>query len=146
VQVHFLLHAGDRLDAAGGIDLAFAGDDALGRRGDGLQAGRTETVDVMPAVVTGQPPRSAIWRAMLAPVAPSGIGAAHEHVLDFARLDAGARDGGLQRVAAQVAPWVMLKAPFHDLARPVRAVDTMTASSHAGLLCISTIKYDVRKF
>jgi hypothetical protein len=56
---------------------------------------------VMPAVVTGQPPRSAIWRAMLAPVAPSGIGAADEHVFDFARLDAGARDGRLQHMAAQ---------------------------------------------
>jgi hypothetical protein len=27
-----------------------------------------------------------------------------------------------------VAPWVMLKAPFQLLARPVRAVETMTAS------------------
>ena len=28
---------------------------------------------VMPETVTGRPARSAIWRAMLAPVAPSGL-------------------------------------------------------------------------
>src|SRR6185503_6377888 len=30
--------------------------------------------------------------------------------------------------APRVAPWVMLRAPRHDFARPVRAVETMTAS------------------
>src|SRR5208282_1992569 len=34
----------------------------------------------------------------------------------------------LTACAPRVAPWVMLKAPFQDLANPVRAVDTMTAS------------------
>ena len=45
VVVGFLLHARDRLDAAGGIDVAFASDDALRCRGNGLQTGRAKTID-----------------------------------------------------------------------------------------------------
>ena len=40
-----------------------------------------------------------------------------------------------------VAPWVMLKAPFQLLARPVRAVETMTASVHDVVLveCVAIV-------
>ena len=84
---------------------------------------------VMPPVLTGQPARSAIWRAMLAPVAPSGLAQPMMTSSTSPAVDAGARDRRLQRVAASVAPWVMLNAPFHDLAKAVRAVETMTASN-----------------
>jgi hypothetical protein len=54
---------------------------------------------VAPATVTGRPARSATWRAMLAPVAPSGLA---QDVLDLAALDAGALDRRLDGVAAQL--------------------------------------------
>ena len=57
-----------------------------------------------------------------------GVGAAHEHVLDRAGVDAGAlRRRACTAWPPSVAPWVMLKAPFQLLARGVRAVETMTA-------------------
>ena len=83
---------------------------------------------VMPATLTGHPARSAIWRAMLAPVAPSG----NAQPISTSSTSPGS---SLARAIAwattcppMVAPWVMLKAPRHDFARPVRAVETMTAS------------------
>jgi hypothetical protein len=48
VLVHFLLHAGDALDAAGHVHVAFARDDALRGHGDGLQARGAEAVDGRP--------------------------------------------------------------------------------------------------
>jgi hypothetical protein len=45
VQVHLVLHAGDALDAAGHVDLALAGHDALCRQCDRLQPARAEAVD-----------------------------------------------------------------------------------------------------
>jgi hypothetical protein len=44
VLVHFILHTGDRLDAAGDEDIAFATDDALCRERDRLQPGGAEAV------------------------------------------------------------------------------------------------------
>jgi hypothetical protein len=38
-------------------------------------------------------------------------GAAHDHVLDLAGLDAGAFDGRLDGVARERGPWVSLRAP-----------------------------------
>ncbi len=43
---------------------------------------------VVPELVTGRPARSAICRATLPPVVPSGRRAAHDHVLDLAGIDA----------------------------------------------------------
>src|SRR5712691_7566256 len=83
---------------------------------------------VVPAVVTGRPARSAIWRAMLPPVVPSGsaqpmMTSSTSPGSIFARSTAA-------RTAwpPMVAPWVRFRAPRHDFARPVRAVETMTAS------------------
>ena len=83
---------------------------------------------VMPDVVTGQPPRKAIWRAILKPVAPSGLA---QPMITSSTCPASmpARAIAAWRACPpKVAPWVMLKAPFQDLVRGVRAVDTMTAS------------------
>jgi hypothetical protein len=73
VLVGFVLHARDALDAAGHVHLAFARDDALRGGGDGLQARGAEAVDRHARGGDRQPARSAIWRAMLEPVAPSGV-------------------------------------------------------------------------
>src|SRR5882672_2555990 len=83
---------------------------------------------VMPDVVTGQPARSAICRAMLRPVAPSGFA----QPMMTSSISAGSRCA--RSIAAEsarppiVAPWVMLNAPRQLLASGVRAVDTITAS------------------
>jgi hypothetical protein len=83
---------------------------------------------VSPAVSTGNPARSAIWRAMFAPVAPSGWA----QPMITSSTSAGsmpARDtASFTTWAPSVAPWVMLKAPRQDLHSGVRAVETMTAS------------------
>src|SRR6185295_379595 len=88
----------------------------------------------MPAVVTGQPARSAICRAMLKPVAPSGFA----QPMSTSSTEAGSMRA--RSMAARttcppsVAPCVRLKAPRQDLVNAVRAVDTMTASTTALLL------------
>src|SRR6185436_17763545 len=84
---------------------------------------------VMPEVVTGQPARSAICRAMLKPVAPSGLAqpmmtSSTEAGSSFARCMA-----LLTTCPPSVAPWVRLNEPRQDLVSGVRAVDTMTAST-----------------
>ena len=83
---------------------------------------------VMPDTVTGQPARMAVWRAMLPPVAPSGVA----QPMITSSTSAGAT---LARSSAACttcppifAPWVMLSAPRQLLHSGVRAVETMTAS------------------
>src|SRR4030095_5125157 len=83
---------------------------------------------VAPGTVTGQPQRSAIWRPMLPPVAPSGSAqpmstSSTSSGASFARAIAWATAW-----PPRSAPCVMLKAPRQLLARPVRAVATTTAS------------------
>ena len=83
---------------------------------------------VVPAVVTGRPARSAICRATLPPVVPSGsaqpmITSSTSAGSIFARSTAARTTW-----APTVAPWVMLSAPRQDFARPVRAVETIAAS------------------
>ena len=72
---------------------------------------------VMPAVDTGQPARIAICRAMLRPVAPFGIGAAHHHVLDLGRVEPRALDGVAQGVAAERGPMGHVERAFPALAK-----------------------------
>src|SRR5262245_33293524 len=83
----------------------------------------------MPAVLTGQPARSAICRAMLKPVAPSGFA----QPMSTSSMAAGSTFA--RSIAARttcppsVAPCVRLNAPRQDLVSGVRAVETMTASA-----------------
>ncbi len=88
---------------------------------------------VIPDVVTGQPPRSAICRAMLRPVAPSGLA----QPMMTSSISAGSsRARSMAWRSAwppRVAPCVMLNAPFQLLQSGVRAVETMTASGMPSL-------------
>src|SRR6185369_12549578 len=83
---------------------------------------------VVPPVVTGRPARSAIWRAMLPPVVPSGSAQPMRTSSTSAGSMRARSTAARTAWAPRVAPWVMLSAPRQDLARPVRAVETMTAS------------------
>ena len=82
---------------------------------------------VMPDTVTGQPARKAAWRAMLAPVAPSGVA----QPMMTSSTSPASMPARLMACSTawppSVAPWVMLKEPFQLLARGVRAVETITA-------------------
>ena len=59
---------------------------------------------VVAAAVTGSPARSAACRAMLWPVAPSGIAQPMHHVLDLRRIEPRALDGVLDDVARRGPP------------------------------------------
>src|SRR5258706_1912757 len=83
---------------------------------------------VMPETVTGSPARMAIWRAMLLPVAPSGVAqpmmtSSTSWGSSFARSSAACTTW-----PPILAPWVMLSAPRQLLHSGVRAVETITAS------------------
>jgi hypothetical protein len=100
VAVHFILHAGDRLHAAGDIALGLAGQDALRGERDGLQARRTEAVDRH----ARHRHRHACTQRRLARDVPArrplGVRAAEDHVVDFAGLDSCALDRRRDHVAA----------------------------------------------
>src|SRR4051794_34168275 len=83
---------------------------------------------VIPGTVIRQPARSAIWRAMFQPVAPSGLAqpmitSSTSWQSTFARSIA-----ACTTCAPILAPCVMLSAPFQLLQSGVRAVETITAS------------------
>ena len=82
---------------------------------------------VMPETVMGRPALSAIWRAMLAPVAPSGLAQPMITSSTSAASMPARCTACCTAWPPSVAPWVMLKAPFQLLVRGVRAVETMTA-------------------
>ena len=90
---------------------------------------------VAPGTVTGQPARSAIWRAMFQPVAPSGSA----QPIRTSSTSAGASFARAMACATAwppiVAPCVMLNAPRQLFASPVRAVETITASVMSELRC-----------
>jgi hypothetical protein len=73
---------------------------------------------VMPGTLTGRPARRAIWRAMLLPVAPSGVA----QPISTSSTSAGSMPARATACWTEcppsVAPWVMLKAPFQLLASP----------------------------
>src|ERR1700674_2743848 len=87
---------------------------------------------VIPGTLTGQPARKAICRAILEPVAPSGNAQPIRTSSTSAGSSLARSIACLTTWPPSVAPWVMLNAPRHDLARPVRAVETMTASLMMG--------------
>src|SRR5687768_7459191 len=97
----------------------------------------------MPEVVTGQPARNAICRAMLKPVAPSGLA----QPMITSSTEAGstlARSMAARTTCPpSVAPCVRLKAPRQDSVSAVRAVETMTASTTAGPPCFSLSRWVV---
>ena len=82
---------------------------------------------VMPDTVMGQPARRAAWRAMLAPLAPSGV----PQPMMTSSTSAASIPARWMACSItwppSVAPCVMLKAPFQLLVKGVRAVDTITA-------------------
>src|SRR5678815_3390197 len=83
---------------------------------------------VMPGTDCGQPARTAIWRAMFQPVAPSGLAqpmitSSTSSASTFARSSA-----ACTTCPPILAPCVLLRAPFQLLQRGVRAVETITAS------------------
>ncbi len=88
---------------------------------------------VAPPVLIARPARSAAWRAMLLPVAPSGIAQPSSTSSTSPGSTPARSTAALITWPASVAPWVMLKPPRQDLASPVRAVDTITASA----ICLS---------
>ncbi len=83
---------------------------------------------VAPAVVTGHPAQIAESRAMLKPVAPSGWAQPMKTSSTSLGSSLALAMAFLTACPPITAPWVMLKPPRMDLARPVRAVETMTAS------------------
>ena len=91
---------------------------------------------VMPATLTGHSAISAIWRAMLAPVAPSGLAQPMMTSITSAGSTPARCIACLTAWPPSVAPWVMLKAPFQLLASGVRAVETMTALLMAVPFCV----------
>src|SRR5688572_22826438 len=82
---------------------------------------------VMPDTVTGRSAISAIWRAMLAPVAPSGLAQPMMTSSTASGATPARCSACLTAWPPSVAPCVMLNAPFQLLVRGVRAVETMTA-------------------
>src|SRR4051812_40942744 len=82
---------------------------------------------VMPDTVIGRSASSAIWRAMLAPVAPSGLAQPMSTSSTVAGSMPARCTACLTAWPPSVAPWVMLKAPFQLLVSGVRAVETITA-------------------
>ncbi len=83
---------------------------------------------VTPETVIGQPAISAIWRAMFSPVAPSGV------AQPISTSSTSPASMPARSIAAFTATPAHRGAVGHvqralqDLARPVRAVETMTAS------------------
>jgi hypothetical protein len=102
VLVGLVLHQRDRLDAAGDVDLAFAGEDALGGERHGLQAGGAEAVHRHAGHRHRQARADRDLARDVAAGRALGRGAAHDHVLDFLRLDPGALERGVHHVAAHL--------------------------------------------
>ncbi len=82
---------------------------------------------VMPETVTGRPARSAIWRAMLAPVAPSGVAQPMITSSTSAASMPARWIAVLDRVAAQRGAVGHVEGALPAFGQGVRAVETMTA-------------------
>ena len=101
VGVHFLLHARDAFNTTGHVDVALARNDALRGQRDGLQAGRAEAVDCHARGGNGQAGAQSGLAGDVGAGGAFGVGAAHDDVVDFGALNAGALDGMFDRVATQ---------------------------------------------
>src|SRR5690242_15407351 len=89
---------------------------------------------VSPGTVTGSPARIAASRAMLWPVAPSGLAQPRMTSSTSPGATLARSTAFWMTCPAMVAPWVLLKAPRTALPMGVRAVETMTASLIGPLL------------
>src|SRR2546422_7704814 len=83
---------------------------------------------VMRGTVTGQPARTAIWRAMFQPVAPSGLAQPMITSSTSSASTLALSSAACTTCPPIFAPCVLLSAPFQLLQSGVRAVETMTAS------------------
>src|SRR2546426_3389983 len=83
---------------------------------------------VMPGTVTGQPARTAIWRAMFQPVAPSGLAQPMITSSTSSASTLALSSAACTTCPPIFAPCVLLSAPFQLLQSGVRAVETITAS------------------
>ena len=100
----------------------------------------------MPAVVTGQPARSATCRATFMPAAPS------KNVAPTMTSSTSAGSMRARSMACRntwpvkVTGWVMLSEPRQDFASPVRAVETTTASVMVGYPKLSKLRFSRANF
>src|SRR5712664_760436 len=94
---------------------------------------------VTPQTVTGMPARIAIWRAMLEPVAPSGVAQPITTSSTSAGSSCARSSAAFTAWPPMVAPCVMLSAPRQLLQSGVRAVETITASVLA-IECLSFLR------
>src|SRR5438874_4267539 len=83
---------------------------------------------VMPGTLTGHPARSAIWRAMFQPVAPSGLAQPMMTSSTSWQSTLARSSAACTTWPPILAPCVLLSAPFQLLQSGVRAVETITAS------------------
>src|SRR5688572_25788963 len=83
---------------------------------------------VMPGTLLGQPARTAIWRAMFQPVAPSGLAQPMITSSTSAASTLARSSAACTTCPPIFAPCVWLSAPRQLLHSGVRAVETMTAS------------------
>ncbi len=84
---------------------------------------------VMPGTDTGHPPAMAAWRAIFQPVAPSGLAQPISTSSTSPGCSPARSIACLTTWPPIVAPCVLFNAPRNDLASPVRAVETITASA-----------------
>src|SRR6185295_5822295 len=84
---------------------------------------------VMPGTLCGQPARTAIWRAMFQPVAPSGLAQPMITSSTSSASTLARSSAACTTWPPSLAPWVMLSAPRQLLQSGVLAVETMTAST-----------------
>ena len=94
---HDVRRAGHRLDAAGNERVAVAGHDRVGGRVDRLESGAAQPIDRLAGDLDRKAGKQR-GHAGHVPVVLAGlVGAAEDHVLELARLDARSLDRGLDR-------------------------------------------------
>src|SRR5262245_33633889 len=95
---------------------------------------------VCAAAVTGRPARMAHWRAMLPPVAPSGLALPMVTSSTWPGSMPARFTAWAMTWPPMSAPWVSLKAPRTALPLGGRAVETMTASTMGAVLLLRLLR------
>ena len=114
--VHVHLHEADGLEPAGHRDRHAVLRDAACSQSDRLQARGAEAVDGLAGRGHRQPGADGALAGDVAAGGALGIGRAHHHVLDIARLDAGALDGVGDDVPAHVGAMGQVEGTAYGLA------------------------------